>query len=252
MRESRLIPIILLSNNGVYKSINFKNYTYIGDPINTIHLFNDMEVDELIILDIDASKNCFVPNYELIKEFSSEAFMPLSYGGGIKTTDQADKIFKCGVEKIILNHSILYNKTIITNFVEKFGSQSIVAAIDYKKNIFGKKYCFDYVSNSLTKINLNEAILETIEKGVGEIMLTSVDHEGIMKGYDIETISEIINKINIPLIVSGGAGTIHDFKILNSIGVKGIAAGSFFVYFGKEKGILINYPSELEIEKYIS
>ena len=252
MREARLIPIILISNGGVYKSINFKNYTYIGDPINTIRLFNDLQVDEIIILDIDASKNNINPDYFLIEELASEAFMPLSYGGGIKSTNQAERIFKCGVEKVIINSAILNNKKIITEFVKIFGSQSIIGSIDYKKNIFGKNFCFNHVSNSSTKIDLKKAILETIDQGVGEIMITSVDHEGLMKGYDIKTTTEIINYVKIPMIIAGGAGSMGDFKMINNIGVKGVAAGSFFVYYGKEKGILINYPNENEIENIFS
>ncbi len=251
MRSVRLIPVLLIHSNGVYKSINFNNYRYIGDPINTIRIFNDLEVDEICILDIDASKNSKSPNYELLEDLTSEAFMPFSYGGGIQTTDQAKNIFNLGIEKIIVNYAIQRNLNLIEECSNKFGSQSIIASIDYKKNFFNKKFCYDHVSKKKLNINIKDFVVLVEKAGAGEILLNSVDRDGLMNGMDTDLIQELSLITNVPIIACGGAGNLEHVKKASVAGANAIAGGSMFVYHGNQKGILINYPSKDQLQNYL-
>lgn len=251
MRSVRLIPVLLIHRNGVYKSINFNNYRYIGDPINTIRIFNDLEVDEICILDIDASKNSKSPNYELLEDLTSEAFMPFSYGGGIQTTDQAKNIFNLGIEKIIVNYAIQRNLNLIEECSNKFGSQSIIASIDYKKNFFNKKFCYDHVSKKKLNINIKDFVVLVEKAGAGEILLNSVDRDGLMNGMDTDLIQELSLITNVPIIACGGAGNLEHVKKASVAGANAIAGGSMFVYHGNQKGILINYPSKDQLQNYL-
>lgn len=251
MRSVRLIPVLLIHRNGIYKSINFSNYKYIGDPINAIRIFNDLEVDEICILDIDVSKNNESPNYELIEDIASEAFMPFSYGGGIKTVDQAKKIFNLGIEKIIVNHVIHQNLSLITECAERFGSQSIIASIDFKKNIFNKYLCYDHVSKKKLNTGVIDLVVSAEKAGAGEILINSVDRDGLMTGMDIKLINELNKLTNIPIIACGGAGNLEHVKNAMEAGANAIAAGSMFVFHGNQKGILINYPEKDQLEKFL-
>ena len=252
IRRTRVIPVLLIHKGGVYKTIEFKKPQYIGDPKNAIRLFNDLEVDEITILDIDASKNNRDPNIDFIKELTSEAFMPFTYGGGINTVEQAKNILKCGVEKIILNHSIQKNQELLRNLSIEIGSQSVVASLDYKRKIGNRYFLYDNVKKKDIKINIIEHIEKLQASGAGEIILNSVKNDGQMKGLDIETLRKIGDICHIPLVACGGARKISDFKDAEDVGVNAIAAGSMFVYFGKQKGILINYPKESDLRKLLN
>ena len=211
MLRSRIIPVLLIKGSSLVKTIKFKKYSYIGDPCNTVRIFNELEVDELIICDIRASLNKMVPDFELLSDIASECFMPLAYGGGIKTIEQAKKIFDLGYEKIILNSSIFQNPKILTEFADTYGSQAIICSIDVKKNFFGKRSVFSHSGT----VNTNFTPLDWAKKveklGAGEILLTSMDRDGTKKGFDLELTKKISSSVEIPVIASGGIGKIDHF-----------------------------------------
>jgi len=249
MLKTRVIPVLLLHNKGLVKTVKFKSPKYIGDPINAIKIFNEKEVDELIFLDIDASKAKREPNFDLIEDFASECFMPVCYGGGITTIEQIRKLFAIGIEKVSLNTSALKDENIIKEAVEIFGSQSIVVTVDIKKSLFGKYQVFKHSNKKSIKRAYLEYI-EDIEKlGVGELLINNVDLEGTQKGYDIKLMDSIVKSVNIPVVACGGAGVINDFKkVTDEAKVSAVAAGSFFVFQGKYNAVLITYPKYEELE----
>ena len=250
MLKTRVIPVLLLHNKGLVKTIKFKSPKYIGDPINAIKIFNEKEVDELILLDIDASKEKRGPNYKIIEDFASECFMPVCYGGGITTIEQMKKIFSLGIEKIAINTSVINNKQLIIDAVDIFGSQSIVVSIDIKKSFLGQYKIYTHHN----KKRINKPYLEHIKEieslGVGEILINNVDLDGTLVGYDISLLKDIVNNVNIPVIACGGAGKLDDFKkVKKESNVSAVAAGSFFVFHGKHKAVLITYPKYDDLEK---
>ena len=194
MSRVRIIPILLLDDVGLYKTVNFKNPTYIGDPINTVQIFNTKEVDELIIIDFTARQNQRDINYNYIEEIVSEAFMPICYGGNINNINQCEKLFKLGIEKVCLNYSAIYNSNLITELAERFGSQSIVVSIDYKRNLFGKINVYSQRGKKIVDTDIMTLAKRIENLGAGEILLTSIDNEGKFKGYDIETIKKVSKK----------------------------------------------------------
>jgi len=253
MLQTRVIPVLLLKKNGLYKTVKFKNPTYIGDPINAVKIFNEKDVDELAILDIAATSNSNEINYKLIKELASECFMPLSYGGNINNIEQIKKLFEIGIEKVILNSHIHNNLELITEASELYGSQSIVVSIDVKKNFFGKHEIYTHSGKKKIKTDLIEFIKTVEEKKAGEIIINSIDLDGVMKGYDIDLMKKIVDSVNIPVVAVGGAGNIeHIQELVKKTKVSAAAAGSIFVYYGKHKAVLINYPTQKELKKYLT
>lgn len=251
MLDIRIIPVLLYKNQGLYKSIKFKNHNYIGDPINAIKIFNDKEVDELIFLDIDATINKTGVNYNIIEQISSECFMPLSYGGGISTLKEIENILKLGVEKVVLNSFAISNLNFIREASEKFGSSTIVVSVDYRRNIFGQTRVYSKSGTEKSNFDPLQYCKLLEEYGVGEIMLNSIERDGMMIGYDLNFIEEATRKIGVPIIACGGAGSLDDLKNLYELtNVSAMAAGSMFVYHGPFKAVLINYPSR-EDKKYI-
>ena len=246
-----MIPVLLIHKGGIYKTNRFKNPLYIGDPINAIRLFNDLGVDEICILDIDASKSNIIPNYNAIEDMASEAFMPFSYGGGIKTIDQANSLLQLGIEKIVLNHAVQNNHKLINECATQFGSQSVVVSINYKKKIFNGNLCFDHVTNNTLKINIVNAAMAAQKAGAGEVMINSVDRDGLMCGLDVDTIKEVSAVISIPVVACGGAGNIEHIHAAVEAGASAVAAGSMFIFHGKQNGVLINYPTEEQLGKYL-
>lgn len=246
----RVIPVLLLQNNGLVKTARFKNPVYVGDPINAVKIFNEKRADELIFLDIDASKNNASPDFEYIESIASECFMPLAYGGGIKTFEDAKRLFDCGLEKIVLNSSLFTNPNLVSEIIETYGQQSVVAAIDVKKTLSGKYCVFRHDVGETLKISANDWIKKVIEMGVGEIMITVVDREGTRKGYDLDFYQHIAAcNIPVPVIANGGADEISNFSDVLSLGtVDAVAAGSFFIFHGKHKAVLITYPKYEEIK----
>jgi cyclase len=244
MLYPRIIPCLLIQDGGLVKTINFKNPTYVGDPINAVKIFNEKEVDELIVLDIDATINSHEPNFKLIEQLAAECRMPLCYGGGITTVNQIQKIISLGVEKVSICSSTVENQKLLLDGAEIVGSQSIVGAIDIvkkNKNYFVSKNAGDKIMD----IDPEDLILKYIDSNVGEIFINFVNEDGEMNGYDYEYIDKIYSKINVPLTVIGGAGKLDDFKkLFKKFNLIGAAAGSYFVFKGIYKAVLINYISK--------
>lgn len=236
----RVIPILLVENGELIKTIKFDNPTYIGDLLNSVKIYNELEVDELCILDRGARKLGI--NYNLISQFVDECYAPISYGGGVNTLYEIEKILKLGVEKIIIRSKLTDSK-FMKESVEKFGSSTIVACIDYV-NVGGSN--FFYVEKNNIGLNLNEILAQVIEYNVGDIIFQSVDKDGTYSGYDIESVKQLTNKIKNPIIIAGGCKNIEEIKTAFDNDFSGAAAGSLFVYYSDLKGILINYPSEFE------
>ena len=250
MHRIRVIPILLLDNDSLYKTTNFKNPKYVGDPINAVKIFNNKEVDELILLDYTATTENRIPNFENIKEIVSEAFMPIGYGGGINSLDHIEKLFKIGIEKVILNSAAFSNENILTEAIKIFGSQSIVVSIDYKKDLFGNNVIYTQGGKLKQKIDIVSACKHFQELGVGEIMINSMDGEGVMNGYDISTINKISNELLIPVIASGGAGNISHLAEGVKAGASAVAAGSMFIFQGIHKAVLLSYITSDEVINY--
>ena len=227
------------------KTVRFKNPVYIGDPINTVKIFNDKEVDELVLLDISAGAKGNRPDFELLKDIVSEAFIPIGYGGGIRNMEDIHQLFQIGVEKVIINSLLYENKHLVKEMVSHYGSQSIIACVDYKKNLFGKIYPYFSSGTKSLRKDLTAYVKELEELGFGEIILQCIDRDGTFKGYDIETIRTVTTALNIPVVVSGGASDISDLRLAIENGASAAAAGSMFVYNGKHKAVLISYINNL-------
>jgi cyclase len=250
MNRFRVIPVLLLKNEGLVKTIKFKDPNYIGDPLNAVKLFNEKEVDELVLLDISVRSKGATPNFQMIEEVASECFMPLCYGGGVNTLHEIKKLFSIGIEKVSLNTLLHTNPAIVSEAVLQYGSQSIIASIDIKRNFFGRYEVYTNSGKNNTKLDPIEFAIQVQKLGVGEILLNSIDRDGLMNGYDIDIISKITSNIDIPLIACGGAGSLqHMHDAITLAKASAVAAGSFFVYHGKHKAVLINYPKQEELKK---
>ncbi len=246
----RVIPCLLIRETSLVKTTRFKNPQYIGDPINAVHIFNDMEVDEIVILDISATHKGRKPDFKMIENLAGECFMPLSYGGGIRSLEDARAILKIGVEKIILNTVAFENPEFIRLAAKEFGSQSVLVSVDVKKVFLGKYQVFVKGGRKGIGKDPVEYSKQMQDLGVGEIILTSIDRDGTWEGYDIDLIKQVASAVSVPVVACGGAGCMADFSEAVKIGgASAAAAGSVFVYQGKDLGVLINYPVRDEIEK---
>lgn len=245
----RIIPTLLIDDRDLIKTVQFGKRTYLGDPVNAVKIFNRKRIDELSILDIGATKNNREPDYELLKDIASEAFMPLSYGGGITTIEQIHNLLGIGYEKVVLNTVLVKNPSLITRVAEQFGSQSIVASIDAKR-IKNEYKCFVSDGTEATDKNPVELAKEAEKLGAGEIIINAVDHDGMMDGYDIELVKSVSDAVKIPVTAIGGAGGVRDLKnVLDEGHAHAAAGGSMFVYYGRLKAVLITAPSEDELIK---
>ncbi len=251
MQNSRVIPVLLLHDGGLVKTVKFKSPKYVGDPINAVRIFNVKEVDELVILDIGATREGREPNYDHIKEIVSEAFMPIGYGGGISTLNQIEKLFKIGVEKIILNTAAFTNSALITEAASIYGSQSIVVSIDVKKDIWGEYKVYTNSGIQKQKGDLFTLLKGFQDMGAGEIFLNSIDKDGTMSGYDIILIEKAVRVLNIPLVAIGGAGQVKHLGAAIKAGASAVAAGSIFVFQGIHRAVLISYIKSEELNKYL-
>lgn len=249
MLKHRVIPTLLLKDGGLVKTRKFENPQYVGDPVNAIRIFNEKEVDELTLLDIGASKQGREPDYDLIEEVAGECFMPLTYGGGIKTIDQAVRIFRSGVEKICLQSLCFENLSIVRDMVDSFGSQSIVVSVDVKRTFLGERrlYCAS-INNLIKGKGIHSHLTELTEAGVGEIILGSVDKDGTLSGPDLELIRLASKNLGVPLVVSGGVSSLLDIKAAVTAGASAVSAGAFFVFHGKRRAVLISYPAYEDLE----
>jgi imidazole glycerol-phosphate synthase subunit HisF len=249
MLKTRVIPCLLLKGSGLVKTIRFKQPTYLGDPRNIVRIFNKKEVDELILLDIAATPEKRQPNFDLIAEIVSECFMPVCYGGGIRDLEDLRRLLAIGIEKIAINTYSVQEPEFIKKAAALSGSQSIVAAIDVKKNLRGRHEI--YINHGQIKTALEPAAWaeKLQELGAGEIFLNSMDRDGTMKGYDLELIKKVTRAVDIPVIASGGAGQLSDLgKAVLEGGAAAVAAGSLFVFQGIHRAVLISYPEVSQLE----
>lgn len=250
MLRPRIIPTLLLHDKGLVKTVNFKSPKYVGDPINAVRIFNEKEVDELAFFDIDASVLNRDPDYSLIEKLANQSRMPLCYGGGVKTVEQAQRIFSLGIEKIALSSAIIENPQLVTQIAERVGSQSVIVVLDVKKKLLGGYEIYTHNGRKATGINPVKFAKEIQILGAGEIIINSIDQDGVMKGYDLNLIDKIEETISIPMTVLGGAGSLEDMeKVIDKHGVIGVSAGSLFVFKGPYKAVLINYPNQDEKNK---
>lgn len=250
MLRPRLIPCLLVHNGGLVKTVNFANPKYVGDPINAVRIYNEKEVDELIVLDIDATVKGAEPDYQLISHLASECRMPLCYGGGVRTVAQIEKIISLGVEKVAVSSTAVENPKLISDAASRVGSQSVVVVIDVRKTgLLRRQEVVTHNGSRRTGLNPVEFAHQMAKLGAGEIVINSVDRDGEMKGYELDLIEQVRQAVHLPLTVLGGAGSLDDLKeLISRYGIIGAAAGSLFVFKGKYRAVLINYPNCAEKE----
>jgi imidazole glycerol-phosphate synthase subunit HisF len=250
MLRTRIIPVLLLKEGGLVKGKQFKNHKYVGDPINAVKIFNEKEVDELFFLDISITQENRKLDYNLIADIASEAFMPFGYGGGIQTVSQVEQLFSIGVEKVIINTEAFLNSKLIKEAVKIAGSQSIVVSIDVKKSLFSNYEVYVQNGKVNTKLDPVSYAKKMEDCGVGELVVNSIDREGMGKGYDLELLKMVTKAVDIPVVGLGGAGCLQDLAdAKNQTKVSGLAAGDLFIFHGKHKAVLITYPKYSELEK---
>lgn len=250
MLRTRVIPCLQLIDDNLVKTVKFDNHGYIGDPINTVRIFNELEVDELCFLDIRASVQGREPNIEILQQIANECFMPLSYGGGVKDLETAQKILSIGFEKIVLNTAAYRIPTLVSQISEHFGAQAVIGSIDVKKNMWGKYQV--YINDGKEKIKKDavEWAKELEQLGVGELLITSMDKDGSWSGYDQDIIAKVNDVVNIPVIANGGAGSVADIEsVVKKCGVSAVALGSMVVYQKKGMGVLVNFPDKKQLEQ---
>lgn len=247
MLRPRIIPCLLVHQGGLVKTQNFKDPKYVGDPINAVKIFNEKEADELMVLDIDASVNGVAPDFNLIAKLAAECRMPLCYGGGVTTADQASRIVDMGVEKVALSAAAINNPELLTAMAAAVGRQSVVAVLDVrkKKGLFSKGYeITTHNASQVIKMDPLVMVKNLQDAGAGEIVINFVDQDGVMQGYDIEFAAQVKRVLKVPVTFLGGAGSLdHISQLINSLGVVGAGAGSLFVFKGKYRAVLINYPT---------
>ena len=249
MLKPRITPCLLIRDKGLVKTKNFKPFKYIGDPINAVRIFNEKEADELIVLDIDATTKGMDPDFLTIKKMAAECRMPLCYGGGVKTVDQAEYIISLGVEKVAVSAGFIANPELVTDISSKIGSQSVVVILDVKRNLFGKYEVFTHNGKRDSGKKLTEL---AVKFGAGEVVINSIDLDGAMSGYDLILAKNLRDAVNVPISIMGGAANLNDMKnLFNTCGVVGAIAGSLFVFKGPLKAVLINYPYGIEKDNLV-
>lgn len=253
MLQTRVIPCLLLNEDSLVKTIKFEKASYIGDPVNTVRIFNELEVDELIFLDISATKENRKIDFQILEEIANECFMPLAYGGGIQSVEDIKKILQIGLEKVAINSEAFTQPELITEAAAQFGSQSIIGSIDVKKNFWGKYEVFSHSGTKKQKVDPIEWAQHLTQLGVGEILLTAIHKEGTWSGFDIELINQITKAVNVPVIVNGGA---HNITSIGEAVHKGrasaVALGSMVVYQAQGMGVLVNFPDRKELENELN
>lgn len=250
--HTRVIPVLLLSQRGLYKTRRFKQPVYLGDPVNTFRIFNEKCCDEIVLLDIMATVEGRGPTYDLISEIANECFMPLCYGGGVSTLRHYEKLFTLGVEKVAVNSAAISNPDLLSQAAREFGSQSIVAVIDYRRNLWGAEKACVRRGTSLTALAPGDLAKHFQDQGVGEVIVQSIARDGCMSGYDLPLVKSIASTLSIPVIACGGAGGVGDIaSVIVDCGAAGAAAGSMFVFQGARRGVLISYPDRNALEHVI-
>lgn len=248
----RVIPCLLIRGDGLYKGERFKNHRYVGDPINAVHIFNRMEADELMFLDIAATDEKRITPLSTVQDIADECFMPFTVGGGIRTIDQAASIIRSGAEKVCINTGAFEVPGLIEEIANEYGNQSVVVSMDISRDFFRKKAVFVHSGRKSTGIRPSDYARMMEDRGAGELLVTTVQREGTGTGYDFDTLDSISRVVSIPVIASGGAGSLADFKIVLDAGVAdAVSAGTMFVMHGPRKAVLIGYPTRAELEKQL-
>jgi cyclase len=253
MLRPRIIPCLLVHNKGLVKTVKFKDSKYVGDPLNAVRIFNEKEVDELTVLDIDATSEGREPDYRMIENLAAECRMPLCYGGGIRTAEQAQRIFALGVEKVAVSAAAVEDPGLVSRMAARVGRQSVVVVLDVKKKFLGGYEVFTH--NGRKNVHKEPAAFaaEMEKLGAGEIVVNSIDNDGMMKGYDLGLVDRMREAVSVPLTVLGGAGSLDDIgELVRRHGIIGAAAGSLFVFKGIYKAVLINYPNPREKAALVS
>ena len=253
MLKTRLMPALLLRGAGLVKTVKFKDPKYVGDPINTVRIFNEKEVDELIFLDITATAEKRSPPFELLAEIASECFMPFAYGGGLRTVEDIGRLFALGAEKASLNSYALEQPAFIREAADTYGSQSIIVSMDVRRGWLGRPRVYTDGGRAATSWDPADWAREVEQRGAGEILLTSIDRDGTFQGYDVELIERVTSAVSIPVIACGGAGRLEDFAAaVNEGGASAVAAGSMVVYQGPHRAVLISFPARAELQRVLT
>lgn len=249
MLKHRVIPVLLLQDGGLVKTREFKNPVYVGDPINTIRIFNEKEVDEIIVLDIGASRLGHEPDYKLIEECAGECFMPLTYGGGVASVSQASQLFRLGVEKVCIQSSALHDLSIVSDLAGRFGSQAVAVSVDVRRNWLGTPQLFSAAKGQPVAENWLEFAGKAQAAGAGEIVVNAVNRDGTLAGPDLKLIRQAADALSVPLIAVGGISSLADIRAATDAGASAVAAGAFFVFHGPHRAVLITYPRYAELEE---
>lgn len=253
MLFQRVIPVLLLRRRSLVKSVRFRNPTYVGDPINTVRIFNEREVDELLILDIAATAGGAEPQYDLLEEIAAEAFMPFGYGGGVNSLEQARELFRRGAEKVVVNEAAIRRPELITELADTFGSQSIVVSIDCRRRRWRSGWTV-VTTNAKQKWKWSpeDWAQEASRRGAGELLVTSVDQDGTFEGYDWNLMQTVASQVDVPVVGCGGAGSLdHVQQLLHTTPVSAASAGSLFVYQGAQRAVLVNYPEREQLDQLL-
>ncbi|HDZ08453.1 AglZ/HisF2 family acetamidino modification protein [Pseudohongiella sp.] len=250
MLRTRVIPVLLLRNENLVKTLRFGKFKYVGDPANTVRIFNELEVDELLFLDITASREQRSPNLKVLAEMANECFMPLGYGGGVRSLADAKSVFDIGFEKISVNSGAIENPTLITEIARQYGSQAVIASIDVKSGFLGKFSLRTDAGRRKIRRDPVEWAKEVEERGAGEILLTSIDREGTWQGFDLDLVRRVTDAVSIPVIAHGGAGTIaHVREVVKEAHASAVALGSMVVFQRKGMGVLVSFPDRKKLEE---
>lgn len=252
MIKPRVIPALLLKGQGLVKTVKFKEPKYLGDPINIVRIFNDKEVDELVLLDITATPEKRGPQFDLLKNIASEAFIPLAYGGGIRSMDDVRKLLSIGIEKLIMNTSAVETPFLVREVADHAGSQAAVVSMDVKKGLLGKYEVLTHCGQKKTGLDPVKHAVEMERMGVGEILINSIDRDGTMQGYDLDLVRKVADAVRVPVVACGGAGNLsHVSEVIKQGHASAAAAGSIFVFQGPLRGVLISYPTPKELKEFI-
>lgn len=250
MLRTRVIPALLLRNESLVKTVRFGRFTYVGDPCNTVRIFNELEVDELIFLDITATREGRRPNARVLADIANECFMPLSYGGGIRALDDAKIVFDIGFEKVAVNTHAVNDPQLIRAIADRYGSQAVIAAIDVKKDLFGRYRVMTEGGHHAAGLDPVGWARQAEALGAGEILLTAIDREGTWEGFDLTLVKQVCEAVNIPVIAHGGAGSIDDIgQVVKTAGASAVAVGSLVVFQKKGMGVLVNFPDETRLRQ---
>lgn len=243
MNRTRVIPVLLLKGKGLYKTVKFKDPKYVGDPINSVRIFNEKEVDELAFLDISATPAGRGPDFEMLEDIAGEAFMPMAYGGGLTTMEQIRTIFSLGFEKVILNIAGYTAPRLVEEAVSVYGAQSVVGCVDVKRTLLGRYELYTHSAKEKKRVGLAEHLAALTAMGVGEVLVNAIDRDGTQSGYDLALLKTVTDSVSVPVIACGGAGSVDDFvAAVEQGGASAVAAGSLFVFVGPHRAVLINYP----------